>query len=325
MKSWRECFVVYLVLIPTLSLPSLAQNPVPNSLRVPGRILSARIDLSSQGISEDSRQVAKQLNLLPVLSRLVEVRAEIRDAASDGPELSALTEESRRLKEEGTEIITEASLEVDFVDANINEEICLYSDMLAAMTSDRDRSVAISNATSFVSNGALWAIGEGLDIPTYNKPKLSIPSGFFGIIAGVIPSIASLYAMKQVSGSRFSAQEDPNMLAKLFGRTTTIENEYPSAVWNYLVSVPPTAKIGKRRLDLLIDRWIADKNIPGFTNAGEERQVNLISAINTPRKGINISLLTLRVTMLQQLGAEIQKMKRPLFELMLVVRGTKHL
>jgi hypothetical protein len=300
-----------------------AQGPIPNSLRIPTRVLSARIDLTSPVISAESRQLAAQLGLTERFLQLKEMKNKLRESSSDAKESGALQDEIRQIKQDLTEAITQASLEVDFVEANINEEIYLYGDMLAAMSAERDRKVAIYNAASFVSNGAFWAAAEGIDIPTYRTPVLSIPSGTLGIIAGVIPSFASLYAMKEFSGKRYSAKEDPNMLAKLFNRSTNPENAYPDCVWNFLDSVPANAPKGKRRLDLLMDRWIADKNIPQFTNPKSQSQVDLITADATPPKSINISLLSTRQTMLQQLGAEIQKMKRPLLELILVVRGLK--
>lgn len=299
---------------------------MPNSVQVPGKILQAKIDLHSRTVSPEAVAFAEQLELSPLLHRLQILRSQLRSRTDlNEPESIALRLEFNELREEALEKIQEVDLEVDYVEAQIVEEQSLYADMLSHMTTQRDKSIALTNAAAFGTNGALWAICEALAIPTYAHPNLSISSGIVGILAGVVPTFASFYAMRQVSGKKYSYQEEPNMLAKLFDRPVSLHCEYPDCVWIYLNSVPPNDTTGRRRVDQIVDRWIADKNIPSFTSRSSERQVDVITGTKSIPKTLTIDLLSTRQTMLDQLTSEILKMKRLLLELMLVVRGSKQI
>jgi len=222
-------------------------------------------------------------------------------------------------------ILQETNFAIDFVLAELQAEYDLYISMLGTFTNDRDKAVLKTNALSFVTNGILWALAEGYDIPTYRYPRLSIPSGINGIAAGVVPSIASAYALYQLNGKQKTSEEDPNMLAKLFNYPTSQEIEYPGSVWNFMNSVPPGDQSGKTRKDQLIDRWVKDKNIPSFTDRTAKKDLDIITASVSRRKGLSISTLNTRQTMLEQLSAEILKMKRLLYDLSMAVRGEKTL
>lgn len=75
----------------------------------------------------------------------------------------------------------------------------------------------------------------------------------------------------------------------------------------------------------MIDRWIADANIPGFTDRNSKQQLDVITASIAQRKGLSISSLTARSVMLQQLQAEVWKMKRMLLELAMAARNEKQI
>lgn len=309
-----------------LAIASTPSSAIPNSVRVPGKILQVTIDLHSSNMSPEAVALGQQLGLNEILQKIQSLRAQLKNpgnsADSDTAGIRLALSEARQ---EAVEIITQTDLEVDFVEAQILEEQSLYADMLQHMTAERDRAVAITNAVSFGTNGALWAACEAIAIPTYKAPILSIPSGVLGVLAGVIPSFASFYAMRQVSGKKYSYKEEPNMLSKLFDRPVGLHCEYPDSVWNFLSAVPANEASGKRRVDLIIDRWIEDNNMPSFNSKSSERQVDLVTGSKSIPKTITIDLLSTRQTMLDQLSSEVLKMKRLLLELMLAVRGTKQI
>jgi hypothetical protein len=64
-------------------------------------------------------------------------------------------------------------------------------------------------------------------------------------------------------------------------------------------------------------------NISGFTDRNSKHQLDVITATVAQKKGLSITALTARTVMLQQLSAEVLKMKRFLLELKLVVVGEK--
>jgi hypothetical protein len=295
-----------------------------NTVAQPKAILHPAIDLNSASIANDSLQLAKQLGLVPLFHRLhdIENKLKILDNQKSLEGLS-LRQDLLETRQQIFFIIGQTCMEVQFVTAEIDDEHNLYTELLNTYTNDRDRTVAWSNMVSFITNGALWAVGEALDIPTYRYPKLSIPSGTVSILAGVVPSIASIYAMHVIGGHRYSADADPNMLAKLFDYPVPPALDYPESVWTYLNSAEAADDQGKTRRELIISRWITDKNISGFTDRNSKAQLDLVTATTPSRKGITIAVLSERLIMLQELSTEVTKMNRLLLELMMVAHGQK--
>ncbi len=296
----------------------------PNSVTFPRRILQGHVDLRSARLSEEAADLARQMDILQPLQELSELRSSL--AADDkSKDLVETKLHYYATKEEVSDAIQTASLEVDFVLARIAEDRALYDDISQNLSSERDKKVAVTNAASFVSNGVLWAVGELLDVPTYKYPRLSIPSGILGAAAGLVPSVFSLYAMKQVSGRTYHIDEEPNILCKIFGQSSGPENEYPPTVLKFLTSVPPGDPANKTRIEQLIERWVTDKNIPQFTVSTRQSDIAMSTGSGHNRAGVNLAVLQVRKAMLDQLGAEIFKMKRLLLELMLASKGQKQL
>lgn len=297
-----------------------------NTTELPTQILRTGVDLTTTTVSPNSRQLAENLHLIPLLEKIQTIRGKINPVDFE-PTLENVAHSQQLIAcvSESTQIIQEANLSVDFTLAEIQAEQNIYNEILSTYSSDRDKAVLKTNAISFVLNGVLWTVCEGLSIPTYQTPRLSIPSGTTGILAGIVPSIASMYALKQLSGRKRVSETDPNMLAKIFNYPVSPEIDYPKCVWDFL----NTSQMGsdKTRKQLLIERWIEDKNIPQFTENTSTNVTVLdeITASVPHKKGLNITMLNTRLSMLQQLGAEILKMKRMLLEISMVVHGEKQI
>jgi len=295
-----------------------------NTVALPEQILKTGINLDNNLISANSRQLADSIQLTPVLEKIQTLQEQKRQAS--GPvtlENLALRQDLNETITEAVQLLQKASLEVDFVMSEIQAEQNVYEEILNSYQNARDNLVAKTNATSFITNGALWAVAEGLDIPTFKYSRLAISSGTTGIIAGVIPSIFSLWAMRQQQGKKTLSETAPNVLAKLFDYPITPDIDYPSSVWRFLQSAPPGDSSERTRREQLIDRWLTDKNLPDFTDPKSRRQLDVITASVSHRKGLTINSLNTRLVMLQQLGGEVMKMKRMLLELSMVTRGEK--
>ncbi|CAN5629430.1 hypothetical protein BH10CYA1_BH10CYA1_43260 [soil metagenome] len=326
MSSRRHLLVPILSLlcISTSELCSLADAP--NSQSYPTQILRTGVDLNSTDISPNSRQLADILKLTPLLERNQVLRTKV-DPTNFEPTLQNLANGQQLIAcvSESTQIIQQANLSVDFTLAEIQAEQNIYNEILNTYINDRDKATLRTNAISYILNGALWTVCEGLSIPTYTAPRLSIPSGTTGILAGIVPSIASIYALKQLSGKKQISEKDPNMLAKLFDYPVSPEIDYPKSVWDFLNTAQVGEPAAKTRRKLLIERWISDKNIPEFTESTATKQLDVITASVPRKKALNIATLNTRLAMLQQLAAEILKMKRMLLELSMVIHGDKRI
>lgn len=278
-------------------------------------------DLRSETASPDAIEMAQILGWTKSLARLEELRAKLKNASGDKIPIE-LREDFRDLRVDIAEAIQQVRLEVDFVQSELAVEIAGNNEMLRAYSDDRDRHVNSTNNWSFRTNGALWAIAEGLSIPTYKSPRYSIPSGTVGIIAGIVPSVFSLVAVRESSGTKHDRAPRQNMLAPIFDYPTTPRLDYPDSVLAYLRAVRLNDPAGKSRLDHLIHRWLVDKNVHTFCDPKCRAQLNLITG--SEQEDLTIDLVSDRLTMLQQLSALINQINRPLLELMMVVRGSKH-
>ncbi len=318
--------------------PTSSREPNANIMDMPRQILKTGVIINSRKLSVNSMQLADNIGLTPLLSDLERLRNEIQSFKDSGQyktlECLHVRQELHDTIQKADLLLQRVDLEIDFTNAEIEAESQLYQEILAEFTEDRDKKVTYINAASFISNGILWTICEALAIGSINttyarNPRkclnLTIPSGIVGIAAGLVPSIASMYTLKAVNGAKRASEEEPNMLAMVFDYPQNSEIEYPQTVWKFLQQVPADTPNGKKRVDQLVDRWIADSNIPDFTDRKSKAQLDVLTASVSHKKGLSIQTLTSRNVMLLQLHAEIQKMKRFLLELTLAVQGEKRL
>lgn len=331
-KKLSICLLVALSTTQSTLLPFKAAAAAPsssqiNSVEIPKQILRTGINLDSRTVSPNTLQLAQNLELLPILSRLQELRAKTsQNPGNHSIESLSDRQELLELNQKAQNILIRTSLEIDFVVAEIDAEQNIYSEVLSSFQASRDKLVARVNAGSFILNGALWTVCEALAIVSPLHPNYAIHSGIVGIAAGIVPSIASGYALKAYSGKHKKSEVEPNMLAKIFNRPTTQDIEYPKSVWTFLNTVPASdggSGVGKTRKTQLIDRWISDKNIPSFTDKSNSKEIDIITATASQSKGLSIDNLNVRMVMLEQLQGELSKMKRLLMEVAMIITEEK--
>lgn len=311
---------------PTAIAQAQPREATANRTELPTQILKTGINLNSSEVSPNSLQLSNTIGLTNVLEQIQQLRLRAESTSNrESMEYLAARQDLYDATDKALSLIQRTDLEIEFAAAEIEAEQQVYQEILNTFTSDRDKAIARTNAIGFISNGALWAVCEALAIPSYKFAKFAIPSGIVGIPAGVVPSLASMYTFKQMSGKKRTSEVEPNMLAKLFDYPTNPEIEYPHSIWEFLHQVPATEPKGKTRLEQMVDRWIADANMPGFTDRKSKAQLDAITASLAQKKGLSISTLTARTVMLQQLHAEIWKMKRLLLELTMAVQNEKQL
>jgi hypothetical protein len=287
-----------------------------NSIPIPNPILATGCNITSSSLSPNAIALADQLQISEQLSALTFAKSMAMGTVGERIDYY-------ETREHVAEVLRGAEMDVNYVLAEIYDEQATYNELLNSLTSERDRTIFKTNAISFGANGGLWALCEALAIPTVSHPNFAISSGVTGILAGIIPSVASALTLKQLNGKKHSAPAAPNMLSKMFGRQTSQELEYPPVVWNFLDS-PPTDNPKKTRKDIIIDRWIMDSNIPVLTDRNSPTQINAVTACSDQNKSLTISILSARISMLQQLSCEVFKMNRLLDELEMALRGEKH-
>jgi hypothetical protein len=315
-KNFACAFLALAVFL--IPLSSLAKSGSKDNADIKFAYIPYTTDLSSREVSKEAVQLAEQLKL----SRGLKEVSALRDAQNQ----TELSLEQRmhllELREEIREVIEQTRMEIDYIDAEFSREEAVYSELLQAYTDTRDRRVDRINAYGFRTNGILWAVGEALDIPTYASPKYAIPSGAIGIVAGLIPSAFSLYALRQEHGGKFERDPHPNMLSKLFNYPVSPEIDYPDSIWTWLNSVPPVGT-EKSRLHFLMSTWQHDVNINHFSIKPTRAQLDSLTA--TRQNDLTIRVISDRLVMLRSVRAVILGITRPLLELLLILRGEKTL
>lgn len=315
-------------MLPTICL-FFAPSAFASSTRILNKIpvFSQPADPNSEAVSPDALQVAEILGLSEKFKHLQELKQKLSESQEQKPPLE-LRQDLSECKLEIIETIEQARFDVDFVFAEIEREQAVLEELLQAYSNERDHRINNANLQAFRVNGALWAVAEAFDIPTYRTPRYSIPSGTIGILAGIVPSAFSVYALRSMPGARYRRDPFPNILSKIFDYPTVPAIEYPASVWSYLNSVPASLDqndgSNKRiRLQILKDHWLHDPNIATFNRGSGQAQLDRLTGKN--QECINIDLLNDRLTMLREVKALVYGMNRPLRDLTMVESGRKHL
>ena len=280
-------------------------------------IILEHCDPLAPDMSAEAIQLADLLGLTAKLRRLIQLNKEA-ESSPNGMNREA-REERTDLKLEVLETVEESRLQIDCVQSEIEEEEVVLEEARRLISDERDKRVNRANQTAFRTNGVLWAVAEALDIPTYKSPRLSIPSGAIGIVAGIVPSIFSGYATRSSSGGTYRRKVYPNMLTKMFDLPTIPRVDYPGVVWLYLNANPPGET--RSRKEIMQDRWRIDSYIHFFEKNQSKERLLLLTG-NEPYTG-NLDLVTDKLIMMGQIKAVTLQMSRPLLEICMVVRGKK--
>ncbi|HEY9685262.1 MAG TPA: hypothetical protein V6C86_27050 [Oculatellaceae cyanobacterium] len=280
-------------------------------------ILTVHSDPLAPEMSAEALQLADLMGIKDKLKRLSEL-----NKLAKSSNLSIDQKEERwDLKFTLLETIEETRLQIDCVRGEIEEEEVVLEEARRLLGEERDDKVNRANINAFRTNGALWAVAEALDIPTYNRPKYSIPSGSIGIIAGIVPSIFSAVATRSSTGGTYKRQIYPNMLTKIFDVTPIPRVDYPGVVWLYLNTAAPGET--KSRKQIIQERWRKDPYINYFRHNTSSESIMLLTG-NAPYTG-DLELVSDKLIMMGQVKAITLQMTRPLLEICMVVHDSKQM
>ncbi len=132
---------------------------VPNSVHVPEKICKSELTYAVRICHQRQWHSGDQLNLTFLLQRIQTLRTQLssRSNPSDTESL-AMRLEMNEAREEAVEIIQQANLECDYVEAQIREEQGVWRRHGFNTWGEPNRdegSIAITNAFGFATNGAL--------------------------------------------------------------------------------------------------------------------------------------------------------------------------
>ena len=303
LKSAIRRFFLVALLAAASTWPTAAQTQPTNTQQETGA--SA---IREPRLSPEAAQIADEIGVATLLDQLRSERA------AGAP----MVVESLAVRQEITEKVLAASLDIDSVNAVIDSEVEQIRGIRADLQAKRDKAQNIINIASIVTGGVAGAITSALQF----KPSTVNLGNGIGVAGGAGSVMLSLIGIHKQGGGRRSLGDSPRMLARFFGRQPeameVIPSAYPEEVWIYLNSAPPSQPNTGTRREQLIAKWRSDGRIKQDASPRAERRIESMSSNLSQVRRLSMSDLDNRIAMLLDVRARVSLMKRGLSE---IVRG----
>lgn len=281
------------------------------TLEQPARAANARPEAPSTQLpklSPGAQEVASEIGVTPLIERLYR----LPERGTGG----TMSLEALSIRQEITEAVVGSSLEVDGIIAEIDSEQAQINAIRADLEARRDHAINLNTIANIVASGFTGVVGTALQ---FKNSTANLGNGI-GVAGAGISTLLSLIGLRQQRGGRKSLGVAPNLLAKLFDRRPEFHSDYPSEVWTYLNSVPPTESGKETRRALLIKRWSDLGRIESSETERGRRKIELLTSSISQQRSLTIDLLDDRGAMLADLRAQVSLIKRDLSKLMLALR-----
>jgi hypothetical protein len=294
----RCCLLSGLLLNPALIYGQVTRPPEASITQLPK-------------LSPGAQEVATEIGVTPLIERLS--RLPERDRGVGGP----MSLEALSLRQEITEAVLGASLEVDGVIAEIDNELAQISAIRADLEARRDRAIGLNTLANIIAGGATGVIGTALQF----KNSTANLGNAIGVAGAGVSTVLSFIGLRQQRGGHRALGVAPNLLAKLFDKKPEFHSDYPAEVWTYLNAVPPAEPGNETRRALLIKRWTDLGRIESIETPKGQSKIDSLTSSISQQRSLTIDLLNDRGAMLADVRAQVSLIKRDLSKLMLGLRS----
>jgi hypothetical protein len=253
----------------------------------------------------DTLQVARIIGVESDIEKLHSLTSARKGSTAAGPTFAELV-----LRQQITEAVVAASLDIDSVAAEINYERDQTVELRSLLRYKRDRAIGSTNL-------AVLAAGTGLSIVSgllQFSNTTSSAGNIIGFAGGGLSTLFSLRSYRQVHGGKRPAWVLPNTLAAFLGQQEEEHSHYPAHIWAYLNSVPSGASSSRR--EQLLAGWAAAGRINPTDSSQSKRRIALLTSTNAADKNLNIELLNERAAMLSDIVDQVSLMKHDLADLL---------
>jgi len=263
-------------------------------------------------LSPGAEEIARTIDVVPLIERFYGLPERDRGAG-----VGVMSMEAMSLRQQITESVVSAGLEVDGLITEIDSELAEISVVRAQLEDRRDRALAIGNLATIVAGGATGVVGTAMQF----SDGTSKAGNIIGVAGGAVSTVLSLIGLRQQRGGKLPLGVAPNMLAKLFDLAPEFHSDYPKEVWTYLNDAPPTEPGSRTRRERLIKQWTDTGRLePGATPKGRHK-IELLTSSASDQRPLTMDLLNDRAAMLADLRAMVGLMKRDLSKLVLALRS----
>lgn len=261
-------------------------------------------------LPSNAARVAEILGITSQVERLQMLRASHQAGTPPGAEELVLRQEIH-------DAVLTASLDIDGVLGEIENERARVSELRMDLSGRRDRAVNRTAIANLITGTGLGIITNAMQFSNTTAK----PGDVVGVVSGIGSTFLSILGIRQQRGPLHAVGAVPNMLAVPLGRKPLLYSDYPDDVLKFLNSPPPLEKSGRTRLQLLVDEWVSYGHLSALNTSQGQKKADLVtSSLNTQRK-LTIDDLSDRGSMLADLAGRISLMKRDLAELMRSVQS----
>lgn len=254
-----------------------------------------------------AEQAAKDIGVTSLVARL-------RTLVGSCDQSSAVTIEEIALRQQITEAVTVAGLDVDAVIAELDYERAQILEERDLLASARDRKINILNVANIVTSGVSGIVTNAMQF----SEKTALAGDGIGVGGGAAGLILSVIGLR-VQGPKASVGTTPNMLAPVL-RPDSGHDVYPDDVWSFLSASPaPDGHIDTSWRDALVSDWVKGKRIGPPQEAPSQKKIQMVTSEIPPHKILSIDVLTDRTLMLLDLRNRVALMNHELSHLLRAV------
>jgi hypothetical protein len=280
------------------------------TLEEPARVANPRAPNTQQPkLSPGAEEVSSEIGVTPLIERLYRLPER---GVGGTMSLDALS-----LRQEITEAVVGASLEVDGVIAEIDSELAQINAIRTDLEARRDHAINLNTIANIVASGVTGVVGTALQ---FKNSTANLGNGI-GVAGAGISTLLSLIGLRQQRGGHKALGVAPNLLARLFDKKPEFHSDYPAEVWTYLNAVPPAEPGTATRRALLIKRWTELGRLEPMETPKGQRKIELLTSSISQQRSLTIDVLDDRGAMLADVRAQVSLIKRDLSKLMLALRS----
>jgi hypothetical protein len=257
-------------------------------------------------LSPEALQVAKIIGVEPLVARLFALTSTKDLNAQTGTTLEELL-----LRQQITDSIVAASLDVDSVLSKIDYEREQTVELRTMLLSQRERAIGSTNT-------AILAIGTGLGIVSSALSVTKATSkaeDAVGFVAGGLSTLLWFRSYRQQRGGKRPDWVLPDMLGPFFSESD-VSHSYSDIIWTYLKSVPPGAMPQRSRKEQLLAEWQAAGRMGPLDSPQSTKKIALLTTSNAADKNLHLDTLSERGAMLADVRERVSLMHRDLRDLM---------
>jgi hypothetical protein len=262
-------------------------------------------------LSPSALQVAHIIGVEPLIMRLSSLAA-----SKDIGDVTGMSLEELSLRQQITEAVVVASLDVDDVFDRIDYERAQIIELRDILRSNRDRAVGTTSVATLAIGTGLGVISGVLQFSDTTKGA----GNAIGFAAGGISTLLSFHSIRQQRSGKRPAWVFPDMLSPLFGVSQEQQGSYPNTIWTYLNSAPPGGTSQASRRARILEEWKAANRFDPLDSPQGKAKIALLTDTKAANKKLSIDLLSERSAMLADVRNELSSVKRELRDLLRGVR-----